>query len=60
MKLRKSPALAREQFAQSRRHQLLAWQERLNHLHRTPTRTEDEALAKYQALHLMDQARPWP
>jgi len=58
--IKKSAGLAREQFAQARRRQLLDRQNRLDLLQSAPARTQDEALAKFQALHLMEKARPWP
>lgn len=44
--------------AQSRRRQLLAWEETARRLAATPARTDEERLAKFQAQRLLEQARP--
>jgi hypothetical protein len=44
--------------AQRRRGDLWLWQEQYHRLLSTPTRSEDEAIAKHQALELMEAARP--
>ena len=44
--------------AAQRRRQIALWLEQFETLLRTPTRSEEERLAKHQALELMEQARP--
>lgn len=44
--------------ASRRRADLERWRETFDRLVRTPARTDTEALAKFQALALMEQARP--
>ena len=41
-----------------RRRQIADWLERYERLVQTPARSDDERLAKHQALALMEQARP--
>ena len=41
-----------------RRRQIALWLERYETLLRTPARTEEERLAKHQALEMMEQAYP--
>ena len=52
--------LARQQAitAAQRRQRLAVWQEHLDRLLNTPARTDEERLAKHQALEMMEQARP--
>ena len=44
--------------AAQRRRQIALWLEQFETLLRTPTRSEEERLAKHQALELMEQAHP--
>jgi hypothetical protein len=44
--------------AAQRRRQLAAWLELRERLLATPARTPDEALAKHQALSMLESARP--
>ena len=44
--------------AAQRRRQIADWLERYERLVQTPARSDDELLAKHQALALMEQARP--
>lgn len=44
--------------AQRRRQRLAVWQEHWERLLNTPTRTDEERMAKHQALEMMEQARP--
>ena len=52
-------AMARQiAAAAQRRRQIALWLEQFETLLRTPTRNEDEEQAKFQALEMMEQARP--
>lgn len=52
-------AMARQiAAAAQRRRQIALWLERYETLLRTPARTDEEGLAKHQALEMMEQARP--
>ena len=44
--------------AAQRRRQIALWLEHFETLLRTPARSEEERLAKHQALEMMEQARP--
>ncbi len=51
----------RQQAAEAqRRRRLAVWLEHLEHLERTPVRSDAERLAKAEALMLMKQAYPGP
>ncbi len=51
----------RQQAAEAqRRRRIAVWLEHLEHLERTPVRSDTERLAKAEALMLMQQAYPGP